>query len=537
MLNEEPRSTQALECSEIAFIRPVEKHTPDSEGAGETTNNILPTDATVSQHVNILQEVTPTTSGRRLQTAAPNNDSRGRTNTSCKKSMVQGDDHADHVKHQQTYLLKVCRGLMMYGAPTHRLEEYMQMTAEVLNLHLQTFYIPGCMMISFNDSAWCSADVHIVRCTQALNLAKLYDVHAVYKDIIHGRIVLEQAITRLDGILESKDQFPRWFRVIVYGLASMCIGPVSYNARPIDLPMIFLLGSLLGFSDLILAYKSELYAHIFEIFTTILISFFARVLGSVKLSNDHNFCFSALCQASLVMILPGFIVTNSALELQTKNILAGSVRMVYGIIFTLFLAFGITIGTTIYGALDSSATSATTCSSPWPFWWQVIFVPAFTLAWVIVNQAPWRKMPAMVLITLAGWVVNHFSGQHFSLNTAISQALGALTIGILANLYSRLGHGLAAALLHPAIFIQVPGSLAANGGLISGIQSANELNNRTSSSNGTRLETGAQGNFELLDAGYSMIEIAIGITVGLSVSALVVYPFRKKKGKSRLFSF
>ncbi|EHY56249.1 uncharacterized protein HMPREF1120_04338 [Exophiala dermatitidis NIH/UT8656] len=428
-------------------------------------------------------------------------------------SMLQDDQPIDHVKHQQLYLLKVCRGLMMYGAPTHRLEEYMQRTADVLGLRLQSFYIPGCVMISFNDSGWRSTDVHIVRCKQALNLAKLYDVHAVYKDIIHGRIVIEQAITRLDGILKANDQFPRWSRVIVYGLASMCIGPVSYSARPIDLPMILLLGTLLGVSELVLAARSELYAHIFEIFTTILVSFFARGLGSVKLPNDYSFCFSALCQASLVMILPGFIITNSALELQTKNIVAGSVRMVYGIIFTLFLAFGITIGTTIYGALDSSATSALTCSSPWPFWWQISFVPAFTVAWAIVNQAPWRKMPAMVLVTLAGWVVNHFSGQYFSLNTAISQALGAFTIGILANLSSRLRHGLAAALLHPAIFIQVPGSVAANGGLISGVQSANKVNSHTSSSNGTTLGTGAaQGSFELLNAGFSMIEIAIGIT-------------------------
>ena len=317
----------------------------------------------------------------------------------------------------------------------------------------------------------------------------------------------------------------------------MCIGPVSYHARPIDLPMIFLLGSLLGFSELVLADQSELYKHIYEIFTTILVAFFARALGSISLPGNRNFCFSALCQASLVMILPGFIVTNSALELQTKNIVAGSVRLVYALIFILFLAFGITIGATVYGAIDSGATSATSCSSPWPFWWQIIFVPPFTLAWVIVNQAPWRKIPAMILLTLAGWTVNHFSAMHFSHNTAISQALGALTIGILANLYSRLGHAFAAALLHPAIFIQVPGSLAANGGLISGIQSADETNNRTSANNGTRLATGAQGNYELLNAGYSMIEIAIGITIGLSVSALVVYPFRKKGKKSGLFSF
>lgn len=229
---------------------------------------------------------------------------------------------------------------MLYGAPTHRLEEYVQRTAEVIGVQQQSFYIPGCMLVSFNDTNWDYSDVHIVRCTQSLNLAKLYDVHAVYKDVIHGRMSTHDAIARLEAISASSERYSRWVRVIVYGLASMCIGPVSFSARPIDLPMIFLLGCLLGFSDLVLAANSELYAHIFEIFTTIVISLLARALGSIHLPDNQTFCFSAICQASIVLILPGFIITNSALELQSKNIVAGSVRMVYGIIFTLFLAFG-----------------------------------------------------------------------------------------------------------------------------------------------------------------------------------------------------
>jgi uncharacterized membrane protein YjjP (DUF1212 family) len=450
---------------------------------------------------------------------------------------AQHHQAGDNVKQREIYLLKVCRGLMLYGAPTHRLEEYMAATAELLDLNQQSFYIPGLMLVSFNDAQWISINVHIVRCSQSLNLAKLYDVHKVYKDVIHSRTSIQEASTRLDEIFEAGELYGSWLRVLVYGLASMCIGPVSYSARPIDLPMIFLLGCLLGLSELILAHHSELYAHIFEIVCTIIISFLARALGSIHLPNSRNFCFSALCQASLVMILPGFIVTNSALELRSKNFVAGSVRMVYGIIFTLFIAFGIIIGTMIYGAIDSSGTSVTSCTSPWPFWWQVTFVPMFETAWINVNQAPWRKMPGMIPLTTTGWMVNHFSANYFSVNIAIAQALGALTVGLLADLYSRLGSGFAAAVLHPAMFIQVPGSLAVNGGLISGIQNADQVNKHTTSTNGTILQTGADGHLELLNAGYLMIEIAIGITLGLSVSTLLVYPLCKKKGKSGLFSF
>lgn len=343
------------------------------------------------------------------------------------------------IMQQETYILKVCRTLMMYGAPTHRLEDYMHRSAQVLGLHLQSFYMPGCMIISFNDTVSRSKDVHIIRCTESLSLSKLEDVHAVYKNIVHNKITTEEAMARLDEIIARSDKFPRWFLVLMYGLASACIGPVSFGARPIDLPMIFLLGCLLGFMKLILADKSELYRHVFEISTSILTSFLARAFGSIHLGSSRTFCFSAMCQASLVMILPGFTITNSALELQSKNMVSGSVRMVYGIIFTLFLAFGITIGITIYGAMDSAATSATECATVWPFWWKIIFVGPFTICYIIINQGKWKKVPAMVILSLMGWTVNYFSAQRFSANTQIAQTLGALTVGIFANTYSRSG--------------------------------------------------------------------------------------------------
>ncbi len=269
----------------------------------------------------------------------------------------------------------------------------------------------------------------------------------------------------------------------------------------------------------------------FEISIAVLTSFIARALGSISLPADRRFCFAAICQAPLVMILPGFTITSSALELQSKNMVCGSVRMVYGIIFTLFLAFGITIGVVIYGAIDSGATSDTSCPTSLPFWWQILWVPFFTLFYVLIQHGKWHKAPAMVAISLAGWVVNHFSAQFFKSNTQIAQSLGALTVGLLANVYSRLGCGLAATIMHPAIFLQVPGSLAAVGGLLAGVKSADDV------THGNGLKGPGSFNTDLLVAGYAMIEIAIGITVGLSVSALIVYPFRKKMGKSGLFTY
>ena len=440
------------------------------------------------------------------------------------------------ISQSQTYMLRVCRALITYGAPTHRLETYMHRSADVLQLNIQAFYMPGCMIVSFDDTSGRSKDVQIIRCSQTLNLAKLDDVHAIYKDVIHKRITVEDATSHLHELMGNDDRFPPWFRVLMYGLASALIGPISYDARPIDLPLIFVFGCIVGFCELVVAAHSELYGYIFEMSSAILISFLARALGSVKWKHGNSFCFSAIAQASLVMILPGFTITTSALELQSKNIVSGAVRLVYGVIYTLFIAFGFIVGITIYGAIDDGATSSTSCSNTWPFWWQIVFVLPFTFAYAIVYQTKWKQLPAMLIVALAGWVVNHFAASRFPTVQPLSQALGALTVGLLANLYSRLFHGLAVAIMHPAIFIQVPGSFAASGSLINGLRNADAITHRTGEANSTHL-SGAGGPSPALHAGYAMVEIAVGIAAGLSISALLTYPIRKKRGTSGLFTY
>ena len=217
--------------------------------------------------------------------------------------------------------------------------------------------------------------------------------------------------------------------------------------------------------------------------------------------------------------------------------------MVYAIIYSLFLGYGITIGTTFYGGIDRHATSEVQCTGTQaPSWFHWIFVPPFTLCLIVINQGKWKQMPAMVIIALTGYVVNFYSAQRFVGNSQIANTLGALAVGVMGNMYSRLRHGVAAAALLPAIFVQVPSGLAASGSLVSGVTSANQILNEnggpapaggvTTVNNAT--QTGDVNN-SVFTVGYSMIQVAIGITVGLFLSALVVYPVGKRR--SGLFSF
>lgn len=99
----------------------------------------------------------------------------------------------------------------------------------------------------------------------------------------------------------------------------------------------------------------------------------------------------------------------------------------------------------------------------------------------------------------------------------------------------QIGYSLAAAAMLPAIFVQVPSGLAAGGSLLAGITSANQI----TGGNATHVATGANtiGNLDgtAFNVLFSVVQVAIGISVGLFMSALIVYPLGKRR--SGLFSF
>lgn len=246
---------------------------------------------------------------------------------------------------RQRYLLKLCKALMQYGAPTHRLEEYMKMSARVLEIDAQFLYIPGSMIMSFDDQATHTTEVKLVKVAQGLDLGKLADTHEVYKDVVHDRLGVEHATKRLEEVMKRPNKHNRWALIPVYGIASAAVGPFAFEARLIDLPIAFVLGSFVGFLQLIVSPRSDLYANVFEVGAAVITSFLARAFGSIVRGHGETyFCFSALAQSSIAFILPGYTVLCASLELQSRSLVAGSVRMVYAIIYTLFLGFGITIG-------------------------------------------------------------------------------------------------------------------------------------------------------------------------------------------------
>ncbi len=309
--------------------------------------------------------------------------------------------------------MKLCRALMMFGAPTHRIETQIQQTARVLEINCRCIYLPNLMLLAFGDDATHTSETKFIKQGGGLDLTKLTDMHSIYWDVIHDKIGVEEASRQLDELMRRKPLIPKLAMVIIGGMCSalICVGPVGFNGSFIDALLAFPLGAFLVFCQS--SITTELFSNVFEIVFAALNSFIAAAVAFGS-SNDRPFCYAAVTSGSIVLILPGFIVLSGSLELQSKNLIAGSVRLVYAIIYSLFLGFGLSIGASLWTLFTGEDTTIdATCSTVHdsPHWyrktpsayWGFLTVPGYSICLSLRNQAKItrKEFPAMVLIAIA----------------------------------------------------------------------------------------------------------------------------------------
>ncbi|KAF3902486.1 hypothetical protein ABW21_db0203127 [Orbilia brochopaga] len=445
--------------------------------------------------------------------------------------------HIAETLQRQLYILKLCKALMLFGAPSHRIEDFLRITSTILAVDASFVYLPGTVIISFQDTQTHTSDVQVVKVNTGLDLGKLQHVHIIYKEVLHDVISVETGTEKLEKLIRKRPLRNVWFRVLLYGGASAAIAPL-FNGRVKDLPFAFLLGIVVALMGLVINPKSEAFANCFEILGTIIVSFFARAFGSIKMNGTELFCFSGIAQGAIApLLLPGYAILLGALELQSKKLIAGAVRMFYAIIYSVLLWFGISIGTALYGFVDKDATNATVCPDQNLREFRFFYVPLFTFFVLLANQARWKQAPAMIIISLLGYTVNYFSADRFPNTPQVANGLAALTVGVLGNLYSRVVHQAAFTAMVPAILLQVQSGIASSGTLMSGLSVAMTI---VKGQKAVPTDTGT-GNF-VTDGGagelaLGLVAISVAISFGLFLSSVIVYPLGKGKKSSAIFAF
>ncbi|KIL00591.1 hypothetical protein PAXRUDRAFT_29678 [Paxillus rubicundulus Ve08.2h10] len=435
---------------------------------------------------------------------------------------------------------------MTFGAPSHRIESQLIAAARILEVDAEFIHLPGVIICSFGDNDTMTSETHFVKCSGGLALGNLHKVHLIYRSVVHDEVSARKATQQLDDLLTAKPLYPVWFRCLLSLSLSVLICPLAFGGSFLDMWIAGGGACVLCFLQLRVATKSAMYANVFEITTAMLMSFTARGLSSIR---SQIFCYEAMSSAGIIGILPGYLILTSSLELASKNIVCGSVKMVYALIYTLFLGFGLQIGSDLYLLFDPTArhhlatlaaklSTATTLigtfasdnatddivdgcyrptSFPWflqpfPWWTQFLIVPIFSILSSLGNLQPWKskQLPVMVIISCASYASNKIANHYIFNRSDVVSAIGAFTVGLLGNIYSRKMGGTAFTSMVTGVLFLVPSGLSQAGGI---------------SADGSGV-----------DVGSAMIAVTIGITVGLFMSQALVYMFGSRKNAA-VFSF
>jgi len=229
---------------------------------------------------------------------------------------------------------------------------------------------------------------------------------------------------------------------------------------------------------------------------------------------------------------------SSSLELASKNIVCGSVKMVYALIYTLFLVnlgrmirsiftdlppqgFGLQIGNDFFLLLDprtrrhldelaANLSSSVVLTGTWvaenateggasalplngtwtftraispkdedfvdgcyrparfpwylqpfPVWTAFIIVPLFSTLSSLANLQPFKskQLPVMVVISCCSYASNKIANHYIFNRSDVVSAIGAFTVGLLGNVYSRKMGGTAFTSMVTGVLFLVPVSL------------------------------------------------------------------------------
>ncbi|KAG2203824.1 hypothetical protein INT46_008021 [Mucor plumbeus] len=418
-----------------------------------------------------------------------------------------------NILQKQEFLRKLVKCLMLYGAPAHRLEYILRTVSRTLGVDAEYVYIPNVMFLTFFDQSTHTTETHFIRSPQLFDMHKLGEIYRLEKLISHGEVSVDEALEFIDKVTNEPQFYPIWLNPFVYAIASFCGCVMFYGGRFKEGGLSAAMAIFFAFYELFSG-RFMSFQPIWEITICIFIGFVSRAVW------QYGFCFTPVAFASFIVILPGYSMAVALVELVSRQLVCGVIRLVYAIIYSFLLGYGIEMGSEIFGAIRPesvsaqgqseacvNATNSSTCVTIIPQAFYFLTVPLFAVAYCVYLRARIPRWPIMIVVAACGFVTNYALSCYAEAPSQVLQVVPAFVVGLLGNLLSKFTGKMSLDAVILGIFYLVPGSLGLKAALGFFGQSAT-------------------GEFANQGAGFalSMIETSIGITVGLFIATLIVYP-------------
>ena len=338
--------------------------------------------------------------------------------------------------------------LLAYGTPADRLERLIARMATHLGERAQVLSTPTSLFLAFGEAD--DQRVHLLRVEPGdIDLGKLVEFDETFEALEDGHATIAETLARLDALDSAPARFGPATVVPAFGLASagaatlfggglaelfgagivgvVASGVVLWTARRADVARIHVL--LAAFVSAALAVAAS------------------HVIGPLNAS--------IVTLAGLIVLVPGLSLTVATIELAARHLVSGTARLAGALTVFLSLALGVAFGRLAASRWLGPAVEGVSDPVTEGVRWLALGISP--VAFAVLFQARWRELPWIQVASLAGVLVA--SEASAAQGAEAGSFLGALVVGLVANVYARLYDRPASVPLVPGLLMLVPGSI------------------------------------------------------------------------------
>ncbi|WP_309133983.1 threonine/serine exporter family protein [Cellulomonas sp.] len=393
------------------------------------------------------------------------------------------------------FLLTIGEALTDASAPVVQVERTLERIAEVNG-------VPGVAVVALPTALVVSVPGDAAPRTAASNaggrtlrLHQVADVLRVADAAEAGRIDPAEGAARIRDAVQAPP---------LYGAAARALGYVASSAGLalvlggglVDVLVAAALGAGVAGLQGASARLPAAYQALLVLVSAFLVS--AAVFALSRTGLDLNPL--APLAAPLVTFLPGALLTTAAIDLATRQMIAGSARLAAGAMQLVLLALGITAAAGLVGVTGPTVGADASHSLGWAGPWVGVLV--YGCGVVLHNCAPRGALPWILLVLVVAYAGQVLGG--LLLGGAPSAFVGAFAMTVVAMFAATRPTGPPTLVgFLPGFWLLVPGAL----GLV-GV---------------TSVLTDAPALTTVVTAGATMVTISLGVLAGIAVGSAVAH--------------
>lgn len=278
---------------------------------------------------------------------------------------------------------------------------------------------------------------------------------------VFSKLAVEDGIALIRAIVKLKPLYSMHYKCFLLAVSAFGCAGIFFGGNWTDMWVSFVLGWLVAYIEQISTFSPS-FARIYEFVATFIASIIIRAL------NQHwtPLCYRAVLMSAIIFSLQGFTITMSFIDLMTKDLVAGTTKLFYGMLISAIIGFAMDVSTSTYATFShrsyEDVIGDSSCSASRgidPNYYPPLFVVT-TFAFNVLIEAHNNQLVPMIMISAVCYLVYYYASDYMT--SELPVILAAFAASCLSNLYCRFTGHPAIVYIIPAVFLLVPGSIAAS---------------------------------------------------------------------------